>query len=159
MFFQFYPCCNLNHFSSVQSLSCVRLFATPWTVAHQASLSITNSWSLLKFISFKSLMPSNYFTLCHPLLLLLQSFPASGSFLMSQLFASGGQSIGASVAATVLLINIQGYFPLGLTHLIFLLFKELFSNTTAQKHRFFGTQPSLWSNSHICTLLLGRPQL
>ena len=108
---------------------------------------------LLKLMSIESVMPSDHLILCHPLLLLLQSFPASRSFLMSQLFASGGQSIGASVAATVLLINIQGYFPLGLTHLIFLLFKELFSNTTVQKHRFFGTQPSLWSNSHIHTRL------
>ena len=75
-----------------------------------------------------------------------QSFPASGSFPMSQLFASGGQSIGTS--ASVLPINIQRWFPLGLTDLIFLQFKGLtrvFSSTTVQKHQFFGTQPSLWS--------------
>ena len=77
-------------FSAV--LSRVRLFATPWTTPCQASLSITNSWSLLKFISFKSLMPSNYFTLCHPLLLLPSICPTMGSFLVSQFFASGGQS-------------------------------------------------------------------
>ena len=82
----------------------------------------------------------------------LQSFPASGSFLMSWLFASGGQSIGASASASVLPMNIQGWFPLWLTGLIFLQSKELsrvFSNTTVQKHRFFGTQPSLWSLTSI----------
>ena len=89
----------------------------------------------------------------------LQSFPASGSFpYLSQFFASGGQSIGAS--ATVLPMNIQDWFPLGLTGLIYLQSKELsriFSNTTVQKHQFFCIQPSLWSNSHICTQLLGKP--
>ena len=83
-----------------------------------------------------------------------QSFPASGSFPMSQLFPSGGQSIGAS--ASVLPVNIQGWFPLGLTGLISLLSKGLsrvLSNTTIWKHQFFGAQP-LWSNSHICTWLL-----
>ena len=84
----------LFQFSLVQLLSHVRLFATPWTVACQASLSITNSWSLLKLMSIKSVMPSNYLILCHPLFSCLQSFPASGFFQMSQLFASGGQSIG-----------------------------------------------------------------
>ena len=87
----------------------------------------------------------------------LQSFPASGSFLMSQLFASGGQSIGTSVS--FLPINIQDWFPLGLTGLISLLSEGLsrvFSNTTIQKHPFFGAQPSLWSNSHIHTRLLGK---
>ena len=108
---------------------------------------------LLKLMSTESVMPSNHFVLCHPFLLLLQSFPASGSFLISQLFASGGQSIGASVSATVLLMTIQGYFPLGLTDLISLLSKGLFSNPTVQKHQFFSTQPSLWSNSHIHTRL------
>ena len=86
-----------------------------------------------------------------------QSFPASGSFLMSRLFASGGQSIGASVSASVLPMNIQGWFPIGLTGWISLQSKELskvLSNTAAQKYQFFCIQPSLWSNSHICTWLL-----
>ena len=83
-------------FSSVQSLSCVWLFAkTPWTAARQASMSITNSRSLLKLISIESVMLSNHLVLCGPLLL-LQSFLASGSFPMSQLFTSGGWSIGTS---------------------------------------------------------------
>ena len=88
----------------------------------------------------------------------LQTFPTSGSFLMSQLFTSGGQSIGTS--ASVLPMNIQDWFPLGLTGLISLKSKGLlrvFSNTTVQKHRFFSTQPSLWSSSHIHTWLLGKP--
>ena len=81
-----------------------------------------------------------------------QSFPASGSLSMSQFFASGGQSTGASTLASVLPMNIQGWFPLGLTGLISLQSKGLSrvsSNTTVQKHQFFGAQPSLWSNSHI----------
>ena len=92
--------------SSVQSLSHVQLFATPWTAACQASLSITNSQSLLKLMSIESVMPSNHLILCRPLLL-LQSFPASGSFQMSQLFTSGGQGIRVSASTSVLPINIQ----------------------------------------------------
>ena len=92
----------------------------------------------------------------------LQSFPASGSFLMSQFFASGGQSIGASASASVLPMNIQDWFPLGWTGWISLQSKGLsrvFSNTTVQKHQFFGAQLSLWSNSYIHTWLLEKPQL
>ena len=109
--------------SSVQSLSHVRLFVTPWTVARQASLSITNSWSLLKLMSMESVMPSNHFILCRPLRLLPQSFPASGSISMSQFFASGGQSVGVSASASVLPMNIQDWFHSGLTGLISLLIK------------------------------------
>ena len=88
----------------------------------------------------------------------LQSFPAPGSFPMSQLFASGGQSIGVSASASVLPMNIQDWFPSGCTGLNFLQSKGLsrvFSSTTVLKHEFFGT--SLWSNSHICTWLLEKP--
>ena len=87
----------------------------------------------------------------------LQSFPALGSFPISQFFSSGGQSIRASASASVLLMNIQGWFPLGLTGWISLQSKGLsrvFSNTTVSKHQVFGTQLSLWSNSHIHTWLL-----
>ena len=90
----------------------------------------------------------------------LQSFPTSESFLMSRLFASGGQSTRASISAPVLPVNIQGWFPLGLMGLIFLQSRGLagiFYNTTVQKHHFFSTQPSLWSNSHIHTWLLETP--
>ena len=87
----------------------------------------------------------------------LQSFPASGSFPVSQLLAQSGQSTEASASASVLPMNIQGWFPLGLTGLISLLSKGLsrvFSSTTIQNYQFFGAQPSLWSNSHIRTWLL-----
>ena len=80
-----------------------------------------------------------------------QSFPASGSFPVSQFFASGGQSIGALTSASVLLMNIQDWFPLGLTGLILQSkgLSRVFSNTSVQKHQFFDAQLSLWSNSHI----------
>ena len=90
----------------------------------------------------------------------LQSFPASGSFPVSQFFAWGGQSIGVSASASVLPMNIQGWFPLGLTSLISLESKGLsrvFFNTTVQKHQFLGTQLSLLSNSHIHIWLLEKP--
>ena len=132
-------------FSSVQSLSCVQVFATPWTTACQASLSFTNSGSLLKRMSIESVMPFNHLILYRPLLSFLQSFPASESFPVSQFFSSGGQSIGVSASATVLPMNIQDWFLLGQTGWISLQFKGLssvFSNTTVQKHQFSSTQLS-----------------
>ena len=99
-------------------LSCVQLFVILWTAAYQASLSFMICWCLLKFMSIESVMPSNQLILFCPLSFCLQSFPASGSFPMSQVFASGGQSTGASALASVLPMNIQGWFPLGLTALI-----------------------------------------
>ena len=89
-----------------------------------------------------------------------QSFPASGCFWVSWLLASWGQSIGASATASILPMNTQDWFPFGLTVLISLQSRGLsrvFSNITVQKHQFFGTQPSLWSNSHIHAWLLGKP--
>ena len=94
--------------SSVQSLSCVGLFVTPWTTARQASLSITNSWSLLRNMPIESVMPSNLLILSRPLLLLPSVFPSIRSFQMRQSFASGGQSIGVSASTSVLPMNIQG---------------------------------------------------
>ena len=88
------------------------LFATLWTAACQASLSTTNSWSLLKLMSIQSVMSSNHLILCHHFSSCPQSFPVSGSFPRSQFFALGGQSIGASASAPVLPMNIQGQFPL-----------------------------------------------
>ena len=90
----------------------------------------------------------------------LQSFLASGSFPMSQFFASGGQNIGASTSSSVFPMNIKDWFPLGLTGVISLQSKGLsrvFSNTTVQKYPFFSTQLSLWSNSYSHTWLLGKP--
>ena len=98
-----------HQFSSVQLLSHVHLFAIPWITARQASLSITNSQSLPKFMSFESLMPSTHLILCNPFSSHLQSFPSSGSFQMSQLFASGGQSIGVSAWTSVLPMNTQDW--------------------------------------------------
>ena len=105
-------------FVNLQSLSCVWLFATPWTAAHQASLSFTNSQSLLKFMSIESMMPLNLSSSVIPFSSRLQSFPASGSFPMSWLFGSGGLSLGASASASILPMTIQGWFPLGLIGLI-----------------------------------------
>ena len=129
------------YYQSVQLLSLIWLFATPWTTTCQASLSITISWSLLKLMSVESMIWSNHLILCPPRLLL--PFPASGSFPVSQFFASGGQRIGISASASVLPVNIQDWFPLGFTGWISLLSKGLsrvFSNTTVQKHQFFSAQ-------------------
>ena len=143
---QHYSLNSSNSLLIFQLLSCVRLFAAPWTAAHQASLSITSSWSLLKLISIESVMPSNHLILCCPLPLCPQSFPASGSFQMSHLFASGGQSIGISASTSDLPKNTQGWSPLGWTGWISFQSKKLsrvFSNTTVQKHQFFGSELSL----------------
>ena len=106
---------------------------TPWITACQASLSITNSQSLLKLMSIESMMPSNHLILCCPLLLLPSIFPSIRAFPMSQFFTSGGQRIGASASASVLPIYIQDLFPLKLTSLISLQCKGLsrvsFNNT------------------------------
>ena len=132
-------------FSALQSLSRVWLFVTPWIAAHQASLSITSSWSLLKLMSIELVMPFKPLILCHPFSSHLQSFPASGSFQMSQFFTTGGQSIGVSASALVLPMNAQDWSPLGWTGCISLQSKGLsrvFSNTTVQKYQFFGAQLS-----------------
>ena len=110
---------------------------TPWTTAFWAPLS----FSLRKFMSIESIMLSSHL-ICCSLLLCLQSFPASGSFQMHQLFTSGGQNIAASASASVLSMNIQGWFPLGWTALISFQSKGLsrvFSSTTIQKHQFFSS--------------------
>ena len=114
------------------SLSRVQLFSTPWTAARQDSLSFTVSRSLLRFMPIESLMPSNYLILCRPFSSYLQSVPASGSFPVSRLFPSGGQSFGASASASVLPMNIQGWFPLRLTGLISLGLSRVFSSATFQ---------------------------
>ena len=119
------PMPSLCVLAVVQSISPVQLSATPWTAAHQALLSSTVSWSLLKLMSIDSWC---YLTLSFsvaPFSFCLQSFPASGSFPMSWLFTSGGQSIGVSASASVLPMSTQGWFPLGLTDLISLQSKGL----------------------------------
>ena len=133
-------------YSSVQfNRSVVSDFVTPWAAAHQASLSITNSWSLLKLMSIKSVMPSNHLILCCPVPLPPQSFPSSGSFPMSQFFTSGGKSTGVSASASVLPMNIQNWFPLGWAGWISLQSKRLprVFYTTVQKHQTQSHNPSL----------------
>ena len=106
-----------HHFGTINLLRHVQLFATPWTLTHQASPSIINS----EFIQLRCTqleMPSNHLILCYPSSSCLQLFPASGSFPMSQFFTSGGQSIAVSVSASVLPVNIQDWFPSGWTGLI-----------------------------------------
>ena len=144
----------------VQLLSRVWLFATPWTAAHQDSLSFTTSWSLLKLMSLSWWCCPTISSSVAPFSSYPQSFPASASFPRSQLFISGGQSMGAS--ASVLPMNIQDWFPSGLTGLLSLLSKGLsrvFSRTTIQNHQFVGTQPSLWSGSHKHAWLLEKSYL
>ena len=146
--------------SSVHSLSCVRLFATPWTTAPQASLSITNSWSLPKLMSIELVMPSNHLLFCCPLLLLPSIVLSIKVFEKSQFLASGGQSIGVSDSVSDLSMNIQDWSPLGLTGWISLQSKGLsrvFSNTAVQKHQFFGTQLYWHSNPNFHKSLLEKP--
>ena len=139
--------------TSVQLLSCVRLFATPWTAAHQASLSITNSQSFLKLMSIKSVMPSNHPILCPPLLLLPSIFPSIRVFSNESVLHIRWPKYWSFSFNIVLPMTIQNRFPLGLTGWISLQSKGLsrvFSNTTVQKHQFFGAQFSLY-NSQIHT--------
>ena len=151
---------SFSLFSSVQSLSRVRLFATPWIATRQASLSIINFRSSLRLTSIKSVMPSSHLILCRPLLLLPPIPPASESFPMSLLFAWGGQSTGVSALASFLPKKFQGSSPSEWTGSISLQSKGLskvFSNTTVQNHQFFSIQVSSQSNSHIHTWLLEKP--
>ena len=134
-------CHNIVNRLSVHLLCCVWLFVTPWAAACQASLSITNIQSLLTLKSIQPVMPSNYFILCRPLLLLPSIFPSIRAFQMNQFFVSGGQSIGVSASTSVLPMNTQDWSPLGWTGWTSLPSKELsrvFPNTTVQKHQFFG---------------------
>ena len=137
-----------KNYGSVQLLTLVWLFGTPWTAAGLASLSFTSSQSLLRLMSMslESMMPSNHFILCVSFASCLKSFSASGSFQTNRFFTSGGQSIGVSVSVSVLPMNIQDWFPLGWTGWLSLQFKGLsrvFSNTTVQKHQFFCAKLSL----------------
>ena len=135
----------IKWFSSVQLLSRVWLFATPWIAACQASLSITNSWSSLKLMSIELVMLSSHLILCHPLLLLPPIPPSIRVFPMSQLFASHGQGIRASASAPVLLINIQSWFLLRLTGLSPCSPKDSQESSSADSL----LCSALWSNSHI----------
>ena len=137
---------DVNQHSSVQSLSRVWLFVTPWIAAFQASLSITNSQSLLKLSPLSQWCHPTISSSVVPFSSCPQSFPTSGCFQMSQLFTWGGQSTEVSASASVLPMNIQDWSPLewtGRTSLQSKGLSRVFSNTTLQKHQFFGTQLSL----------------
>ena len=147
-------------FSSVQLLSCVQLFTTPWTAARQTSLSITNFQSPPNPMSIEAVMPPNHLIVYHPLLLLLSIFPSIRVFSNESTLQSCGQSTGVSASTSVFPVNTQDWSPLGWTGWISLQSKGLsrvFSNNTVQKHQFFGAQPSSQSNSHIHTWLLEKP--
>ena len=140
--------------SSVQSLSCVQLFATPWTAARQAFLSITNSQSSPKLMSIELVMPSNHLILCCPLLLLPSIFPSirvlsneSALCIRWPKYWSFSFSISPSNEYSGLIsFRIDGLISLQSKGL-----SRVFSNTTVQKHQLFSAQPSSWSNSHIHT--------
>ena len=147
-------------FSSVQLLTRVQLFATPWIAACQASLSITTSQSSLRLTSWSQWCHPAISSSVIPFSSCPQSLPASQSFPMSQLFAWGGQSTGVSALASFLPKKFQGWSPSEWTGWISLQSKGLsrvFCNTTVQKHQFFGAQLSLESNSHIHTWPLEKP--
>ena len=132
---------SFKSISSVQSLSCVQLFVTSWTAAHQVSLSITNSWSLASSCPLSQWCHPTISSSVIPFSSWLHSLPVSGSFLMSHFFSSGGQSTGVSDSASVLPMNTQDWSPLGWTGWISLQSKGLsrvFSNTTVQKHLFMS---------------------
>ena len=134
----------VSQFSSVRSLSRVRLFATPWTTARQASLSITNSLSLSKLTSIDSVMPSNHHILCRPLLFLHSNFPSIRDFSNE----------------SALCIRWPNYWSFSFNisrHNEHPGLISFFSNTTVQKHQFFGVQLSLQSNSHIHKWPLEKP--
>ena len=119
---------------------------TQWAIAHDTPLSSTVSQSLLKFMSIESMMLSKHLILCYPFSMCPPFFLASESFPLGWHSSLGGQGIGTLGSASVLPMNIQGWFPLGLTGLTSLPSKGLsrvFSSTTTQKHQFFGTQPFL----------------
>ena len=145
-------------------LSRVQFFAAPWTPAHQASLSFTISWSLLKFMSTESVTPSNHLILCHPLLLLPSVFQSIRIFSHESALhirwlelpiRYWSLSFGISSSneySGLISFRIDWFDLLSVQGL-----SRVFSNTTVQKHQFFGTQPSLWSNFHIHTWLLEKP--
>ena len=144
----------------VQLLSRASLFATPWTAAFRVSLSFTICWSCSNSCSLSRWCHSTISSSVAHFFSCLQSFPGSGSFPVSEVFTSGGQSSGAS--ALVLLMNIQGWFPLGFASLFSLHFKGLsrvFSSPIIQKHQLFGAQPFLLSSSHICVQFSSVTQL
>ena len=150
-----------NVFISVQLLNHVQLFATPWIAARQASMYITNSQSQLRLTSIESVMPSNHHILCHPLLLLPPLPPSIRVFSNESTLRMRWPTYWSFSFSIIPPKNTQGWSPSKWTGWITLQTKGLsrvFSNTTVQKHQFFGAQPSSQSNSHIHTWPLEKPQ-
>ena len=141
-------------FVIVQSLSRVQLFATPWTAAHQASLSLTVSQSLLQLMSNESVMPSNHLVLCYPLLCLLTIFSSIKVFSDESAFRIRWPeywSFSLSISPSNEYSRLISFRIYWLDLLLSKGFSRVFSNTTVRKHQFFGAQHSLCSNSHIHT--------
>ena len=144
----------------IHLLSHVYLFATPWTVAHQAFLSFTNSWSLLIIMSIESVMLSNHLILCCPLLLQPSNFPSTRVFSNESVLCIRWPKYWNYSFSISYSNEYSGWLPLGLAGLISLQSKGLsrvFWSITVQKHQFFRVQPSLWSNSHLHAWLLEKP--
>ena len=141
-------------YQSVQLLSWVKLFATPWTAARQASLSITNSWSLLKLMSIESVMPSNHLILCHPLLLLPPIPPSIRVFSNESTLHMRCPKYWSFSFSIIPSKEIRGLisFRMDWLHLLAVqgTFKSLLQHHSS-KHQFFGAQPSSQSYSHIHT--------
>ena len=149
-----------KHISSVQLLSRVQHFVTPWTAACQASLSITNSWNSPKFMCIESVMPSSHLIFCRPLLLLPPILPSTRVFSNESTLLMRWPKYWSFSFSIILPKKSQGWSPSEWIGWISLQSKGLsrvFSNTTAQKHQFFGTQLSLQSNSHIHIWPLEKP--
>ena len=152
--------CSKGMVQSCLVASCVWLFATPWTAAHQATLSITISWTLLKLMSTESVMPSNHLILCRPLLLLSSIFPSIRDFSNKSAFHTRWPkywSFSFSISPSnehpgLISFRWTGWISLQSRGL-----SRVFSNTTVQKHQFFSAQLSSESNSHIHTWLLEKP--
>ena len=144
-------------FSSIQSLSLVLLFTTPWTAVRQASLSITNSWSLFKLMSIESVIQSNQLILCHPVFLLPSIFPRIRFFPMSQYFTSSGQSYWSFNFSISPSNEYSGLISFRVDWFDLKALSRIFSSTTIRRHQFFRSQPSLWSISHTHAWRLKKP--
>ena len=148
---------NQCEISSVQSLSRVWLFVTPWSAARRASLSITNSQSIPKFLTIESVMPSNHLILCRPLLFLPSTFPSLRVFSNESVLGirwPKDWSFSFSISLPNKYLGLISFRMDWFDLLSVQRFSRVFSGTTVQKHQFSGAQPSLWANSHICAWLL-----
>ena len=147
------------HICSVQLLSRIRLFVTPWTAAHQASLSITYSWSLLKLMSIESVKPSNHLILYHPLPFLPSIFASIKFFSNESVLPIRWPNYWSFSFSTSPSNEYSGLISFRIDSLQSKGLSRVFSNTTVQKHQFFSAQPSLWSNAAAAKSLQSYPTL